>query len=414
METKHNRATVILLTLILVVLVLSNISAIWKPIEKINDILTPIYIGFVLAFLLNPLVKIFERKVYFKINKTRLIRTLSVLSAYILVIGVLVGFSFIIVPDIVFSVQNLISNGPGYINSLINNINNIIGNIIGHNSTRLITLDTVLNKFIQLLSSFSSSIINGVLNVFTSVIDILKNILVGIFVSIYVLLSKERLAAGAKRVIMAVFKKDSAEQLLEYTHIANVKFGGYVMGNMLDCVMIGCISFIVFTIFGIPYASLISFIIGVTNFIPFFGPFIGGIPSAIIILIADPSKVILFLIIIVVMQQIDGNLIQPKIIGDKTGLSSLGVIFAITLMGGIFGFIGLVIGAPTVALLSVMINDKIEHSLSDKSLSQDIGDYYNDDDLIKPDDIPNEHLVNRIWDKIKTKISDRKNKNDKK
>ena len=414
METKYNRTTVILLTLILVVLVLSNISAIWKPIEKINDILTPIYIGFVLAFLLNPLVKIFERKVYFKINKTRLIRTLSVLSAYILVIGVLVGFSFIIVPDIVFSVQNLISNGPGYINSLINNINNIIGNIIGHNSTRLITLDTVLNKFIQLLSSFSSSIINGVLNVFTSVIDILKNILVGIFVSIYVLLSKERLSAGAKRVIMAVFKKDSAEQLLEYTHIANVKFGGYVMGNMLDCVMIGCISFVVFTIFGIPYASLISFIIGVTNFIPFFGPFIGGIPSAIIILIANPSKVILFLIIIVVMQQIDGNLIQPKIIGDKTGLSSLGVIFAITLMGGIFGFIGLVIGAPTVALLSVMINDKIEHSLSDKSLSQDIGDYYNDDDLIKPDDIPNEHLVNRIWDKIKTKISDRKNKNDKK
>ena len=413
METKYNRTTVILLTLILVVLILSNISAIWKPIEKINDILTPIYIGFVLAFLLNPLVKIFERKVYFKINKPRLIRTLSVLSAYILVIGVLVGFSFIIVPDIVFSVQNLISNGPGYINSLINNINNIIGNIIGHNSTRLITLDTVLNKFIQLLSSFSSSIINGVLNVFTSVIDILKNILVGIFVSIYVLLSKERLAAGAKRVIMAVFKKDNAEQLLEYTHIANVKFGGYVMGNMLDCVMIGCISFVVFTIFGIPYASLISFIIGVTNFIPFFGPFIGGIPSAIIILIADPSKVILFLIIIVVMQQIDGNLIQPKIIGDKTGLSSLGVIFAITLMGGIFGFIGLVIGAPTIALLSVMINDKIEHSLSDKSLSQDIGDYYNDDDLIKPDDIPNEHLVNRIWDKIKTKISDRKNKNDK-
>jgi predicted PurR-regulated permease PerM len=414
METKHNRATVILLTLILVVLVLSNISAIWKPIEKINDILTPIYIGFVLAFLLNPLVKIFERKVYFKINKPRLIRTLSVLSAYILVIGVLVGFSFIIVPDIIFSVQNLISNGPGYINSLINNINNIIGNIIGHNSTKLITLDTVLNKFIQLLSSFSSSIINGVLNVFTSVIDILKNILVGIFVSIYVLLSKERLAAGAKRVIMAVFKKDSAEQLLEYTHIANVKFGGYVMGNMLDCVMIGCISFVVFTIFGIPYASLISFIIGVTNFIPFFGPFIGGIPSAIIILIADPSKVILFLIIIVVMQQIDGNLIQPKIIGDKTGLSSLGVIFAITLMGGIFGFIGLVIGAPTIALLSVIINDKIEHRLSAKSLSRDIGDYYNDDDLIKPDDIPNEHLVNRIWDKIKTKISDRKNKNDKK
>jgi predicted PurR-regulated permease PerM len=253
-----------------------------------------------------------------------------------------------------------------------------------------------------------------VLNVFTSVIDILKNILVGIFVSIYVLLSKERLAAGAKRVIMAVFKKDSAEQLLEYTHIANVKFGGYVMGNMLDCVMIGCIGFIVFTIFGIPYASLISFIIGVTNFIPFFGPFIGGIPSAIIILIADPSKVILFLIIIVVMQQIDGNLIQPKIIGDKTGLSSLGVIFAITLMGGIFGFIGLVIGAPTIALLSVIINDKIEHRLSANSLSRDIGDYYNDDDLIKPDDIPNEHLVNRIWDKIKTKISDRKNKNDKK
>ena len=410
MEKNHNKSITIILSLILAVLVLSNLSALWAPISGINGILTPIYIGFILAFLLNPIVKMFERKVYHKIKKPRLIRALSVISAYVLVAAILVGFAFIMIPQIVDSVTDLIGNSPRYINSLIETINNLLGKAIGHPDNNIITLDSVLNKFIGMISSLSTSIVNFVFSAFTSVIDVLKNILVGIFVSVYVLLSKERISAGMRRIVMAIFKDDHGNKVLEYAGIANKKFGGYVMGNMLDCVMVGCISFIVFTIFGIPYPSLIALIVGVTNFIPFFGPFIGGIPSAIIILIANPSKVLVFLIIVLVMQQIDGNLIQPKIIGDKTGLSSLGVIFAITLMGGIFGFAGLVIGAPTVAMMTVMINDKISYNLRKRSLPTDIADYYDDNDLIKANDVPDEHLVNKIWNAIKTKWNNRKSK----
>ena len=401
-----NRKTIaptFLLTLILIVLILSNLSALWAPISAINGILTPIYIGFILAFLINPIVKIFEKNVYFKIKKPRLIRILSIISAYVLVVGVLTGFMFIMVPQIVESVKDFIGNSPSYINSLVNTINSIFNRFPGTDSD-VITLDGLLNKFIEIVSSLSTNIVGQVFSIFTSVIDVAKNILVGIFVSVYVLMSKERISAGARRIVIAIFKDDRGLKFLDYVGIANKKFGGYVMGNMLDCLMVGTISFIVFTIFGIPYPSLIALIVGVTNFIPFFGPFIGGIPSAIIILIANPSKVIVFLIIVLVTQQIDGNLIQPRIIGDKTGLSSLGVIFAITLMGGIFGFPGLVIGAPTIAVATVIIDDYIKHRLNSKAMPTDISEYYDDDDLIKPDDVPGEHLVNRLWDKLKNKI----------
>ena len=400
---KRDKFIIVLLIIIAAILLLSNISAVAEPFKKINDIMTPIYIGFILAFLLNPLVKVFERKVYFKVKSPTLNRTLSIITSFVVVLGVLTGFGFLVVPQIVDSAKDLIRNGPVYINDVITSVNKIMIKLNITPSEGGLTLESVLAKVLSLFSSLSSTIVKSVMGILSSALDVITNILVGIFVSIYVLFSKERLSAGARRITKAIFPKKVSEKILLYSSVANKKFGGYVMGNMLDCCMIGLVGLIIFSIFGIPYAALISLIIGCTNFIPFFGPFIGGIPSAFIILIADPSKVIPFIIMIIVMQQIDGNFIQPKIIGDKTGLTSLGVISAITLMGGIFGFPGLVIGAPITAMFIVMVEDYLQFKLKSKNLPVDLEKYYDPDDLVKLSDLEKEHFINRLWKIIKNK-----------
>ena len=399
MEQKTQKRILIMLGLIFAVLLLSNLSAVLLPFSQINSIMTPIYIGFIIAFLLNPLMKLFERKVYFKMNSPKLIRIFSILSAYIVFAGIITGFVFIIVPQIKDSVNDIIVNGSSYADKAIALINSTLNKLNIKLIDGDITLEVVIAEGLKLLESVSDSIFAAVSSAVSSTIDIIKNILVGIFVSVYVLLSKERIAAGTRRLVSAIFTKKTSESVFRYASIANKKFGGYVVGNMLDCVFIGVEGFIVFSIFNIPYAPLIALICGVTNFIPFFGPFIGAIPSAFIILIADPSKVITFIIIILIMQQIDGNLIQPKIIGDQTGLSSLGVITAITLMGGIFGFAGLVIGAPLTAMLIIMADDIIRERLQSKGHPSNIEDYYDTEDLIKPGD-KEENIFVRLYKKI--------------
>jgi hypothetical protein len=208
----------------------------------------------------------------------------------------------------------------------------------------------------------------------------------------YTYRDQDRLNAGCRRILHALFSDKDEAMLLHYVKQANSKFGGFFIGKLLDSFMVGLTCALLFTVFKIPYPILIATIIGVTDFIPFFGPFIGAIPSAVIILIASPPKAILFVVLILVVQQIDGNLIAPLILGDHTGLTSLGVLIAITLMGGLFGFGGLLLGVPLFALIMTILDDYLKVRLRRQGSPTDLYSYYPADAFIRPiDEMEAEH-----------------------
>jgi len=381
------RGTMILLLAgIFVVLFLANLDAILKPIHDLGKILTPIIIGLVIAYLCNPILRFCEIKIFYKLRR-RANRALSMLLTYIFALLVISGMVLLIVPQVIESINDFRVNGMFFLNRLIASANDFLASLpfeLPGGNENVLSLEKLLTFAMELMGDLGSDIIGSIGMVAGSALTLLKNILVGIFVSIYVLLSKDRLKAGCRRIIHALFKESNEKKILYYSAQAHRKFGGFIVGKLVDSLMVGITAAIFFNVFDIPYPTLIAVIIGVTDFIPFFGPFIGAIPSAIIIFIAEPSKAILFVILILVIQQIDGNLLAPLILGDHTGMTSLGVLIAITLTGGLFGIIGMVIGVPLFALVTLMLDDMIKQRLREKGAPTDLYSYYPADAFIKP------------------------------
>ncbi|MBQ9097913.1 MAG: AI-2E family transporter [Clostridia bacterium] len=374
---------------ILIVLTLSNWDAVLRPFKTLSSILAPITIGLVLAYIANFILRFFEYKLFNKVKKRTVNRAISMLLTYLLLLVFIGGVIWLIVPSVVDSVQDLQANGMSYVTRVINSINEFVKKIPfiqPEDGEDFLNLEKVVNFVIEIIGSSGSWIVSNLASIAGSAMTVLKNIIVGIFISIYVLLSKERLNAGCRRVFRALFSDKNEKVLLRYFSTAHNKFGGYMIGKLLDSTMVMLVCLLLFTVFKIPYAVLIAVIIGVTDIIPFFGPFIGAIPSAIIIFIASPMKAVVFVLLILVVQQIDGNLIAPMILGDKTGLTSLGVIVAVTVMGGVLGLTGLLIGVPLFALLMTILDDFIKHRLREKGCDTDIKKYYPADAFIRPQD----------------------------
>ena len=225
----------------------------------------------------------------------------------------------------------------------------------------------VLTKVQTYLTSITSGVIYGV--------KLVLNILIGLIISVYVMASKETFAGQAKKMIYAIFKPVRANIIVETVRKSNEIFGGFISGKILDSAIIGVIAYIVLAIMKMPDSILIAVIVGVTNIIPFFGPFIGAIPSFVIIVLQDPMKGIYFLIFIVILQQIDGNIIGPKILGDSTGLSSFWVVFAIMVFGGLWGFPGMLLGVPIMAVIYYIVQRSISYFLKKRGLSDQTSEY---------------------------------------
>ena len=374
---------------IFIVLTLSNLNAILSPFKTLTDILAPITVGLVMAYILNFFLRFFEYKLFYKLKKRTVNRALSMLCSYILMLLIIAGFLFLIIPSVIDSAADLEANGVSYVTRLIDSINSVIAKlpfIEPDNQDMFLDLEKLLNYALNLLSTSGDWIISNIAAIAGSTITVLKNIVVGLFISIYVLLSKERLNAGCRRVFRALFSKKNEERVLGYFSRAHSKFGGYLIGKLVDSMMVMLVCMLLFSIFNIPYAILIAVIIGVTDIIPFFGPFLGAIPSFVIIFIADPWKAVVFALLILVVQQIDGNLIAPVILGDRTGLSSLGVIIAVTVMGGVFGITGMLIGVPLFALVMTILDDYITSRLRAKGEETGLNKYYPADAFIRPQD----------------------------
>ena len=222
-----------------------------------------------------------------------------------------------------------------------------------------------------------NNIVYGLSSGVMGVVNVLKNLVIGLIVTVYLLASRRRFASQAKKIVYSLFPVKFANSFVSHSRYTHQVFGGFISGKILDSLIIGVICFVGCSFMKIPYTMLVSVVIGLTNIIPFFGPFIGAIPCGLLILLADPMRCLYFVFFIVVLQQFDGNILGPKILGDSTGLSSFWVLFSILLFGGLLGFVGMVIGVPVFAVIYNMINQFINRRLEKKDLSTETRLYDN-------------------------------------
>ena len=370
-------------------LILSKISAIKGFFGIILKVIKPVLYGLLFAYLMNPLVKTFERpilvqwgeKIYGKDSrKSRsFARCIAILLALVLVLLIVIGLLWLVLPRLYESIQTLVTNLPLYFDRMRSTVEEIF-------KANQDVEDYVLGLFdnlSQTLSSFlSGDLVNELKTVLVSitssvyaVVMEIVYIAIGFIVAVYILTSKERFAAQTKKVLYSIFDVQHATDILEEAHEVNEIFIGFVSGKILDSLIIGVICYISLNIIQMPYKELVSVIVGVTNVIPFFGPFIGAVPSAFLILLVDPFKCLIFVIYILILQQIDGNIIGPKILGQNTGLSSFWVICAILVGGGLFGFAGMLFGVPVFAVIYRSVKRAVEHSLKKKDVPVKTSDF---------------------------------------
>lgn len=323
-----------------------------------------------------------RRRKYKKLE--RIADGVSIISSLLLAIAVIYTLLAMVIPEVIVSINGLIEVFPSSASDLKDLMLKEFGNnevVYNYLMQFMDTINENIEEFMTKyllpnMQSLMTSVYSGVFNALGAV----KNLLIGIIVSVYLMGRRKQFLAQAVLILRSICNEKIANVILEELDIANTMFGGFIRGKLVDSLLIGIICFACMSIFRMPYALLISVIIGVTNIIPFFGPFIGAVPSAFLVLIADSKGIniigcIYFLIFILVLQQFDGNILGPKILGNSTGLSSFWVLFAILLFGGIFGVFGMVIGVPLFAVIYDIITKLVEKSLAEKHLSEEMEKY---------------------------------------
>ena len=354
---------------------------------KIWGILQPVLIGFVLAYLLSPIVRFEERhllpflekRMGKRGNAQKMARGIGVLGAIVFVIVVVSILLQMVVPELYQSINGLVTSLPRQVRDFMDWLDRYVSS----DSEAAGYLETILTEGADYVGEWARTellpqgrtILTGLTSGVISVGRLLLNLVIGVIISIYVLLSKETFIGQAKKLVYAALPGRQANAVVHTVHKANEIFGGFISGKILDSVIIGLLCFVGLLALRMPYAVLVSVIVGVTNVIPFFGPYLGAVPSTALILLADPMKGLYFLIFILILQQVDGNIIGPKILGDSTGLSSFWVVFAILAGGGLFGIVGMIIGVPTFAVIYYVARNILNHILGHKGLPQDSGSY---------------------------------------
>lgn len=306
----------------------------------------------------------------------------------VLLTVIVVGLFSMIMPQLYDSIMTFQENLGDNINNLALWLEKVLADnpdieamvIPTYNELTLRLQTWVSEELVPNLSTIStmstmSAVLNRLSTGLINVIVLLKNILIGVIVMVYLLNIKESLSAQGKKIVYSIFDVKKGNQCVEEVRFIHHVFGGFITGKLLDSLIIGILSFFIFSVARIPYVLLVSVIIGVTNVIPFFGPFIGAVPSAFLILLISPSKCLLFLVLIIVIQQFDGNILGPKILGQSTGLPSFWVLFSILLFGGLMGFVGMIIAVPVFAVVYSTIDRLVNRSLEQKNLSVNTAEY---------------------------------------
>ena len=363
---------------ILLYLGISQINSIKASVNDFIGTLQPFIIGGALAYLLNFILKFYEdyilsHKTFKRLKKSGK-RGIGLLLTYITATIITYLFIQFVLPQLLDSIIGLVNNIPQYLNDLTKVTNDIFDNLnLQPEYISLITdkFGEAITYIITLISNLVPVIGNFIVDATSSIL----NIIIGIIISIYILIDKEKFMALGKKIVYALCSEEKAKFILRLATQSNMTFSRFIGGKILDSFIIGLLTFVILTIFKMPYILLISVIVGVTNIIPFFGPFIGGIPAAIIILFVSPIQALWFVVIIIVIQQIDGNIIGPKILGDSIGISAFWILFSLLVAAKFMGFVGMIIGVPLFAIFYSIIKEIVEERLRKKGLPIEIEKY---------------------------------------
>lgn len=388
----------VLISAAVVYLLIINLDDIFSGLMFMLSVLKPVIYGAIIAYLLNPLTKMYYRlllKGYEKKGKSPSDKTVRIMESMTIVFALLTGvliiaiLCWLVIPQLITTVISLIETVPSQANDYYNYItdkiqsNKYIASRMQDTALQATKyMDNIMNndlfpwlksELLPNLNIYAKQFANGVM----SFINVLYNLFIGIIVAIYLLKGKRVFAAQAKKITYGVCRKKTADTIIHYVRISNNMFSGFISGKIVDSTIIGIICFILMTIFRMPYALLVSVIVGVTNVIPVFGPYIGAIPSALLILLVSPVQALYFIILVAILQQVDGNIIGPAILGESTGLSAFWVLFSILFFGGFWGIVGMLVGCPLFAVIYTIAKDFINYCLEKRKLSTDTQTYVN-------------------------------------
>lgn len=338
---------------------------------ELISIIKPFIIGLGIAFVINLLVKIYENKLIPTLDKkNRLAKSKRgialIMSLTTLAVSIWLLLAFVI-PQLIDSMKILVESIPGYMKSLENLVMPYVS------ETKFLSsiwenIVVAWKDILQFASQFVGQSISGIVNTTFSITNGVYTIIISFVISIYMIISKEELIFGVKKITYVLFGKKNAEKIIKIGRLTNTTFSKFIGGQCMEAIILGILCFIGMLILRMPYPLLISVIIGATNMLPIFGPFIGTIPSAFILLMVDPSKALWFIVFIIILQQIESGLIYPRVVGGSIGLSAIWVLFAITIGGELFGLIGMLLGVPTVAVIYGLVKDNVENKLKEKKI----------------------------------------------
>ena len=382
-------AVTAVMAIVIFSIILANITPVMAAVKRFLSVLSPFIIGAIIAFVLTPIVNFVDASLFektMKIKKAKLRAGLSITLTYIVFLGLLVLAMMKLVPEVSESVSELIEKSKSTLESLSKtdsaatvsdkeedpatiNFDRIITNVKENGIKGVVDeakriLPSVLTKISDKIPGF----VTGTFNWLKSLVTTLINILLGIAVSIYMVCDKRRIAKAAMRLVYCIFKPQKAEKIVENSKESFQIFTGFIIGKSIDSLIIGILTFFVLNIFHLHYTLLVSVIVGVTNMIPFFGPLIGAIPGVLLYLCIDPTSALIFACIILAIQQFDGWILGPMILGDSPGIRHIWVIFGITFGGAYFGFVGMFLGVPITAVIVYLINKAVDKKLDEKHI----------------------------------------------
>ena len=361
-----------------------RLPGIFSAFKKTLSVIQPVIIGLVIAYLVNPIAnsinsgllklsnKFFNKNSEITRKISKAISVIGALAAFLLILVLII---YMIVPQFIDSISSMIKILPGQLDAFINEIstefeqNKDLQTLI--NTVYEYEKDWLQNDLAGYVNSFATYFATGI----WSVVSFLKNFAVGLIFALYILFNKALLMRQFRKLLYACMKNTAVEHIFKAGNKAHKIFSGFIYGKLLDSFIIGVLCFIGISILKIPYTMLVAVVIGVTNVIPVFGPYLGAVPCAALILLTDPLKGLYFIIFIILLQALDGNFIGPKILGNSTGLSAFWVVFAIVVGGGLFGIIGMIIGVPLFAVIYYLVTAFVNFRLKRKNLPND-SDYY--------------------------------------
>lgn len=370
--SEHTTENIIALTVSGIIIsivwgILHNLSGVGSLLGQVWNALSPFLIGFCLAFIMLPIRKIAENKwlknVSWKPKTKRRMATLIAMMVFILIVA---SFFIVLIPQMVSSIRTLVSSMDSYMESFGQFLDGITQDA---NAAAILTnvYDWIRNSLTSFISG-ADGLLAKVLNYSVSFVKGIFNFFIGLIVSAYILLDQENFQRQIKKVTYSLFSHGHADHIFDVLRLSSQMFSGFIFGKALDSLIIGVICYICCLIMRMPYSPLIAFTVGITNMIPFFGPFIGAIPCAFILLIIKPIKAVEFALFILILQQIDGNIIGPKILGGSLGLPALWVMFAIIVGGSLFGILGMFFAVPVFSVIYVLIRDQANRTLSEKNI----------------------------------------------